>query len=111
MTVQAQTIFNESTGNGVATVFPYGFLLLDANDLIVQFDGVTQVSGFKVSGIGNASGGNITFSVAPGNGVVVLRKRILTLQRLTDYQNNGDFLAETVNNDYDRIWQTLQQIS
>ncbi|MEJ5061119.1 MULTISPECIES: hypothetical protein [unclassified Pseudomonas] len=31
-------------------------------------------------------------------------------QRLTDYQENGDFLAKTVNRDFDRIWLALKQL-
>ena len=111
MTVSVQIPFNESVANGVTTVFPYTFKLLDANDLIVKFDGVAQISGFTISGIGNDTGGNINFSVAPANGVVVLISRILSIARVIDYQENGDFLAETVNKDYDRIWQALQQFA
>ena len=71
---------------------------------------MVQSTGFSVSGIGAPGGGSVTFTVAPANGVKVLLKRVLTLQRLTDYQNNGDLLAATLNKDFDRIWHALQQL-
>lgn len=110
MSVLDQTIYTESTANGVTTVYPYTFQVLNTNDLVVSFDNVVQSSGYTISGIGNPSGGNITFSSAPAAGVIILRKRLLPLQRLTDYQDNGDFLADNVNNDLDRLWQFCQQI-
>ncbi|MCP4492418.1 MAG: hypothetical protein GY820_34680 [Gammaproteobacteria bacterium] len=33
----------------------------------------------------------------------------MALERLTDYQNNGDFLSDDVNTDFDRVWAALQQ--
>ena len=110
MSVQNQTPFNSYTANGATTVFPFTFLLLEAGDLVVELAGVVQSTGFSVSGIGAPGGGSVTFTVAPANGVKVLLKRVLTLQRLTDYQNNGDLLAATLNKDFDRIWHALQQL-
>lgn len=110
MSVQNQATFNSYTANGATTVFPFTFLLLEAGDLVVELAGVVQSTGFTVSGIGVSGGGDVTFTVAPANGVKVLLKRVLTLQRLTDYQNNGDLLAATLNKDFDRIWQSLQQL-
>lgn len=99
-----------STGNGVTTVFPYSFRILTSADLEVRLDGVLQSSGYTVSGIGAASGGNITFSSAPGNGVQVLRQRVATFNRSTDYQRGGAFSEETVDNDFDRAIMLAQQL-
>lgn len=112
MSVTAQTPYNGYTANGATTVFPYGFLLLDTADLTVTVDGVIKAltTDYTVSGLGNQSGGNITFLVAPTNGAKVLLSRLLTMQRLTDYQNNGDLFASTVNQDFDRLWLALQQL-
>ena len=35
----------------------------------------------------------------------------MAYQRLTDYQNSGDFLAQEVNDDFDRLWLAVQQNS
>jgi len=108
MAVQDQIPYNAHTGNGVTTVFAFGFLLLKAADLDVYLAGALQSSGFTVSGIGNPTGGTVTFSVAPGNGVAVLLQRDIPLERLTDYQDAGDLLADTLNADFDRLWMALQ---
>ena len=109
MTTQVQTPFNESIANGVTKVFPFSFKLSLTSDLIVQFNGVTQSSGFSITGLNVDSGGNVTFVTAPASGTIVLLKRELPLKRDTDYQNNGDLLADIIDNDFDRIWQAIQQ--
>lgn len=111
MTAPLQTPFNSSTANGVTTVFPYTFKIEDDDDIGVLLDGVLQVSGYTVSGAGNVSGGNVTFSVAPASSVVVLLYRKLSLTRETDYQQFGDWLAENVNPDFDRAMLDLQVLN
>lgn len=106
-----QTPYNESTANGVATVFPYTFELLDADDLVVYADGVVVPSSdYSVSGVGDQAGGNVTFSVAPADGVVILRSREIALERDTDYQYNGDLREDTLDRDFNRMWQALQGV-
>ncbi|MDH8107156.1 hypothetical protein QIG23_27630, partial [Klebsiella pneumoniae] len=36
-------------------------------------------------------------------------ERVVPTYRLTDYQDNGDLLADTVNKDFDRIWMAIQR--
>lgn len=112
MTVPAQTtLFNESTANGATTIFPYQFKIATADDLAVELDGVVQTDGFTVTGIGEDNGGNIVFSVAPENGVTVLRYLDPELSRDTDYQQFGDWMAGPVNLDFDRLWLAIQGIA
>lgn len=110
MSVPEQTTFTSSTANGVTTVFPYSFMIADEADLTVELDGVVQTVGFTISGVGNPSGGNITFSVAPANGVNVLRYLDPVLSRDTDYPQFGDLLASVLNLDFDRVWLALQAL-
>lgn len=110
MSVPEQTTFTSSTANGVTTVFPYSFMIADEADLTVELDGVVQTVGFTISGVGSPSGGNITFSVAPANGVNVLRYLDPVLSRDTDYPQFGDLLASVLNLDFDRIWLALQAL-
>jgi len=106
-----QTPYNEYTGNGVAPVYPYEFQLLDAGDLIVTIDGVeVPASDFTLSGVGVQSGGNVTFASAPANGAAVLLSRVVALARDTDYQYNGDLREETLDRDFNRVWQVLQWV-
>lgn len=109
MAVGSGIPYSAHTGNGVSTVFAYGFTLLDADDLVVTIDGVST-SAYTVSGIGVAAGGSVTFSSAPASGAEVLLQRVIQLVREAEYQTNGDLQAETVNGDFDRLWMAVQGV-
>lgn len=115
MAVVDETPIESSVANGVTTVFPHLFTVLDADDLRVigTLAGVvTEYQNgvdYTVSGVGSASG-SVTFGVAPASGTILVRYRDTQLIRETDYQNNGDLLAATLNADLDRVWQALQDI-
>lgn len=104
MPVPEQTPVNSSVGNGVTTVFPYEFKILVEEDLVVEFDGVVvSDSLYSVSDVGVDGGGNVTFSTAPEDGVIVTRYRNMAIERQDiDYQEGGGFEAETVDEDMDR---------
>lgn len=36
-------------------------------------------------------------------------ERVVPTYRLTDYRDNGDLLADTVNKDFDRLWMAIQR--
>lgn len=110
MTVPVQDTFTASTANGVTTVFPYGFKIAAAEDLVVTIDDVIQATGYTVSGVGSPSGGNVTFDTAPANGAEVIRYLDPVLKRDTDYQQFGDWRAQNVNLDFDRIWLALRSM-
>lgn len=115
MAVFEETPIISITANGVATYFPREFTILEEGDLVVQgtLDNVTTVYDlgvdYEISGVG-ASAGGVTFFVAPVFGTVVTQYRDISINRLTDYQDNGDLLADTVNRDFDRIVLMLQDI-
>ncbi|GKV93519.1 hypothetical protein H2Y56_05890 [Pectobacterium aroidearum] len=109
MAVPEQTPYNIYTANGVTTVFPYEFYILQAGDLAVSIDGVAVTTGFTISGVGTVNGGEVTFLVAPAAGGTVMLERSIPAARTTDYQDNGDLLADTVNKDFDRIWMAIRQ--
>ncbi|UXZ44490.1 hypothetical protein [Pseudomonas soli] len=96
-------------GNGVTTVFAVPFLVIQATDLAVYMNGARLISGYTQSGVGNPTS-TVTFSVAPPNLSTILLQLDVPFERLNDYQENGDFLANTVNRDFDRIWQALKQL-
>lgn len=97
--------------NGVQTVFSYSFPIFASEDLKIFFNGAEQVSGFTVSGAGNTNGGDVTFTVAPKDGVIVTLQRVLPLERLTDYLEGGDFSANSINTELDFLMATVQQIA
>jgi len=111
MTVSAAPNFNLSTGNGVTTVFSFGFGILDASHLKVYLAGVLQSAGYTVAGVGATSGGTVAFTVAPANGVAVLLKRSVPRTRTTDFITDGDFTADDIDNDQDLQTMLIQDAS
>lgn len=95
--------------NGLTTVFPFEFYIINAGDVQVTINGDVVTSGYSVSGVGNVGGGDVTFVTPPANGSVVMLERVVPTYRLTDYQDNGDLLADTVNKDFDRLWMAIQR--
>lgn len=115
MTVSSAT--NKSgpyTGNGVTTVFAYGFRILDASHIQVvrtENGGDTVLTtGFTVSGVGNAGGGNVTFAVAPtaAQKITLIRNAPFTQQ--TDLENQGAYYAEVVEQAFDLATMRDQQL-
>ncbi|HFU6510807.1 TPA: phage tail fiber protein, partial [Klebsiella variicola] len=109
MSVPNQTPYNIYTANGLSTVFAYEFYLISASDIQVTINGSEVTSGYTVSGVGNTGGGEVIFLTAPANGATVIFERATPTYRLTDYQDNGDLLADTVNKDFDRLWMAIQR--
>ena len=108
MAVQPGPTFKRYAANGAATVYTIPFLLLDPANLQITLNGVAVTSGFTLAGLGNASS-SCTFYVAPTGDL--LFQQVMQFQRLTDYQMNGDFLSQTVNGDYDRLWLAIKQLN
>lgn len=101
------------TGNGVSTVFAYGFKIFAAAELLVKVAGVTKTltTDYTVNGVGAENGGSITFTAAPANGVSVTIERNLPYTRSEDYQRNGAFDEFTVDRDFDRRQMQIQQLA
>ncbi|KAA8560596.1 hypothetical protein FX985_00646 [Pseudomonas extremaustralis] len=108
MSVQPGPTFKRYAANGVATVYTIPFLLLDAADLQITLDGTLVTTGFTLTGIGSPQS-TCTFTVAPAGDL--LFQMSVPFQRLADYQINGDFLAQTVNRDFDRLWLAVKQLN
>lgn len=109
MSVPNQTPYIIYNANGLTTVFPFEFYIINANDIQVSVNGEVITSGYSVSGVGNIAGGDVVFLTPPANGAVVMLERVVPTYRLTDYQDNGDLLADTVNKDFDRLWMAIQR--
>tara|TARA_B100001105_G_scaffold236652_1_gene212625 strand:+ start:27822 stop:30008 length:2187 start_codon:yes stop_codon:yes gene_type:complete len=110
MAVGSGTPYNIHIGNGVTRTFGYGFTLLDADDLVVTIDGVAT-SAYTITGLGVAAGGTVVFSTAPASGAKIILQRVIQLVRATDYQDDGDLLADTLNDDFNRLWMAVQGVS
>ncbi|OON41626.1 hypothetical protein BTJ39_00195 [Izhakiella australiensis] len=113
MSVPEQTpISGPYIANGSTTQFSYTFYLLYETDLNVYVGGALKTLGtdYTVTGVGNSQGGNVVFTVAPAAGLEVIIRRDTPYTRQTDYADNGDLLADVVNDDFDRLWLALQEI-
>ena len=109
MSVPNQTPYIIYNANGLTTVFPFEFYIINAGDIQVSINGTVVTSGYSVSGVGNVGGGDVVFVTPPASGAVVMLERVVPTYRLTDYQDNGDLLADTVNKDFDRLWMAIQR--
>ncbi|HED4877205.1 TPA: hypothetical protein R4K21_003023 [Stenotrophomonas maltophilia] len=113
MTVPAYTGPNTSTANGVTTVFPYNFPILNASHVLVTVNGLPRILGvhYDVTGVGNLAGGDIVFYAPPAATSVVDRRRSMPYTRDTNYTNLGDLLASTLNADQDAPVMMIQQLA
>lgn len=113
MTVPAYTGPNRSTANGVTTVFPYSFPILDAAHVLVTVNGLARTLGvhYDVTGVGSLSGGNIVFYAPPPASSLVDRQRNMPYIRDTNFTNLGDLLASTLNADQDSPVMMIQQLA
>lgn len=111
MPVTIQTPVITYTANGSVTSFAFPFRVVKQSDLYVYSNGAQVTTGFSVSGINNASGGNVVFTVAPVAGTQVRLQRITSLDRSTDYVEGGQLAADTLDADFDRTVMMVQDIS
>ena len=109
MSVSNQRVQYEYIADGNTVVFPFSCRVVYASDLIVMVNG-TRVNNYSIEGVNQQHGGNVVFHTPPTVNSRVLLLRSIPLIRETDYQTNGDFLASTVNSDFDRLWMALQGV-
>lgn len=116
-TTANKVIFN---GNGSATVFPFTFPIPAASYLSVIYtdaDDVEQTlspSEYTVTGIGAASGGNVTYTrsgAAIAGGTKLTIVRTVPYTQLTVLSNQGGYYPEIVEGRLDLIYMALQQIA
>lgn len=91
---------------GAVTSFAYPFRVLLASDLVVTLNG-DPATGYSLTGVGIAGGGNVVFSAAPTGTLVI--ERHMPLKRDTAFQTLGDFQAGDANTDWDRTVMMLQE--
>lgn len=113
MTLTAATTRNDYTATSGQTVFPYTFTALSDTDIKVVKNGVTLTLGggndYTVSGIGSY-GGNVTLNVGATTGDTLSVYLDMPIDRTTNYQNSGDFLAADVNGDVKKAYIAMQQL-
>ncbi len=118
MTVSSTTTKNSYTGNGSTTAFAYGFKIFDDDDIKVILRTTatgnetvqTKTTHYTVSGVGSASGGNITFGTAPPATQTVVLLRTTAQTQLTDYVPNDPFPADAHEDALDKLTFIAQEI-
>lgn len=112
MTITTTTSRWAYTGDGVNTIFTYTNRILTKEDLIVSVDGtvLTVDVGYTVSGVGEASGGSVVFTVAPSNGAAVVIVRDIKATQTTSLPLGGAFPSTAVEAALDKLTILVQQI-
>jgi len=118
MTVSSTTTKNSYNGNGILTAFAYGFKIFDEDDIaVILRDDATGTEStqsitthYSVSGVGSASGGNITFGTAPATGKTVVLLRTTPLTQATDYTPNDPFPADAHEDALDKLTFIAQEL-
>ena len=116
MTLNASDVRDEYTASASQTIFNYTFKIYASTDLDVYVTPSGQActsadltTAYAVSGVGLEDGGTITLTTPTSSGDLVTIVSSIPTSRTTDYQNNGDFRAATVNDDFDRTVSLVKQ--
>lgn len=119
MTITTLPTRNEYTATAGQTVFTYTFKIFESSDLnvyqtpagAVSNDITDLITGYTVTGVGDEDGGTITLTTPANSGDLITIVSDIPESRTTDYQNNGDFRPDVVNDDFDRVVSLVKQIN
>jgi hypothetical protein len=94
------------------TLFPYPFPITQDSDLVVVINGVTQPtdSGYSLSGQGNPTGGNLTFTSGQAGGNIITLYRDIPIERVTQIAQNSGFSSIAFNAEYNNLYLICQQL-
>ena len=120
MTVSSATTRNSYGGDGSTDVFGYDFKIFNDDDItvIIRTDSTgaevakSKNTHYTVSGVGNSSGGNVTFTSGniPASGETVVLLRTTARTQLTDYVPNDPFPAATHEDALDKLTFIAQEL-
>lgn len=110
MTIETQFNTINHAGDGTTTVFAYDFRVDNSTDMKVYFDGAEQTIGWTIDGLGDPSGGNVTFTTAPADNVLITLLRQVPYTQQVDYRPFDPFPAETHELALDRLTMQTQQL-
>tara|TARA_R100001443_G_scaffold22190_1_gene34366 strand:- start:102 stop:1874 length:1773 start_codon:yes stop_codon:yes gene_type:complete len=120
MTISSTTTKNTYSGNGSTTAFAYGFKIFASSDIKVYIRSSAGVETLKsegsgsanygISGVGETSGGTVTFVTAPASGETVVLIRDTSQVQSTDYVENDPFSSDDHENALDRLTMISQEM-
>ena len=99
------------SANGSETRFDFPFPIFADEDLKLYLDGALQTSGYMVYDAGETTGGYVILDNAPAANITITLSRELPLERMTDFIEGGDFSARAINNEFDYMMSSVQQIA
>tara|TARA_R110000744_G_scaffold310228_1_gene417945 strand:- start:222 stop:3023 length:2802 start_codon:yes stop_codon:yes gene_type:complete len=112
MSVTGATTRNDYIASDGQTVFQYTFQILDSADLKVLKNGgeLSLFGNYTVQDAGEPTGGTITLTSGADDADKISVLMAIPIDRTTQYQNAGDFLAADVNGDMDKAYLVLNQL-
>ena len=120
MTVSSTTTRKSAGGDGSNDTFGYNFKIFDDDDItvIIRTDSTgaetikTKTTHYTVTGVGDASGGNVVFTSGniPASGETVVLLRTTARTQLTDYVPNDPFPAATHEDALDKLTFIAQEL-
>ena len=96
-------------GDGATTTWFYTNKIFAASDLKVFLDGVLQVGGYGVTGVGLPTGGAVTFNKPPGRNVQIVVLREVPVDQQVDFIFGGKFPSQNAEDGLDKATVLLQQ--
>jgi hypothetical protein len=106
------------SGNGVTTVFNYGFKVFDEGDIVVTLlNSVgtevvqTITTEYTVTGVGDEAGGTIVMVTPPANGEQLVVTRSVPLVQELDLQNRKAVNPVLIERGLDLVTQMLQDLN
>lgn len=96
---------NQYTAAVSQDTFDFSFPVFVDGDLVVDVDGTPQSlnTDYTVTGAGDDMGGTVVFTTPLAGGEIVTIYSDLTIERLTDYQQNGPWSSQDTNDELDKL--------
>jgi len=102
------------TGNGSTDAFAYDFYVEASTEIVVTLtstasvDSTVSASDYSVSGVGSASGGNVTMDTPPALNEKLTITRLVPATQLVDLQNLGTVQPDIIEGALDKLTRALQ---
>ena len=117
MTISTTIIKNSYSGNNSTTVFAYTFEIAANTEIqvIIRASNGTETvksltTDYTVSGVGSATGGNVTMVSPPATGETLVIRRVTPKTQTVDLVENDPFTAETVEGAFDKAIAVTQEV-
>ncbi|MGD1831003.1 MAG: hypothetical protein ACPKM1_15690 [Spirochaetaceae bacterium] len=113
MTVDSTTNRIDYSPDGVNDTYSYNFLVKDADDMKIYYDGelVDPQPSFSITNLGEQTGGDVVFDTPPASTITTMTLiRQVPYTQDTDYPPYGPFPAESHEDALDKLTFICQQL-